>query len=88
MNRQKLIDILSNFTVTDDYLGELVDTSNIDSALREKLVSVIEEVAGDEYVKKYYAQLSAYAHALRTSGVDVTHTLVYYPVQERIVRLH
>ena len=42
----------------------------------------------DEHVKKYYAQLSAYAHALRTSGVDVTHTLVYYPVQERIVRLH
>ena len=27
MSRQKLIDILSNFTVTDDYLGELVDTS-------------------------------------------------------------
>ena len=41
----------------------------------------------DEHVKKYYAQLSAYAHALRSSGIDVTHTLVYYPVQECIVYL-
>ena len=47
MNRMKLIHILCNFTVADDYLGELVDTSKIDSALRDKMVSVIKEVAGD-----------------------------------------
>lgn len=47
MSRMKLIHILSNFTVADDYLGELVDTSKIDSALRDKMVSVIKEVAGD-----------------------------------------
>ena len=33
-----------------------------------------------EHTAKYYAQLSAYAHALREEGKDVTHTLLYYPV--------
>jgi hypothetical protein len=36
MNRMKLIHILSNFTAADNYLGELVDTSKVDSALRIK----------------------------------------------------
>ena len=49
MCRMKLIDILSNFTVADDYLGELIDASKIDSALRDKMVSVIKEVAGDVF---------------------------------------
>lgn len=34
----------------------------------------------NEHTKKHYAQLSAYAHALREFGVDVTHALIYYPV--------
>ena len=33
-----------------------------------------------EHTAKYYAQLSAYAQALREAGIDVTHTLLYYPV--------
>ena len=41
----------------------------------------------DKHVTKYYPQLSAYAHALYSSGIDVTHALVYYPVQECIVQL-
>lgn len=32
------------------------------------------------HTQKHYAQLSAYAHALREAGIDVTHTLLYYPV--------
>lgn len=32
------------------------------------------------HTQKHYAQLSAYAHALREAGIDVTHTLIYYPV--------
>ena len=39
------------------------------------------------HVKGYYSQLSAYAYALRKTGIDVTHTLVYYPVQKCIMRL-
>lgn len=33
-----------------------------------------------EHTKTHYTQLSAYAHALRKEGIDVTHTLIYYPV--------
>lgn len=33
-----------------------------------------------EHTQKYYPQLSAYAQALRKEGIDVTHTLLYYPV--------
>lgn len=32
------------------------------------------------HTQTHYAQLSAYAAALRSAGLDVTHTLVYYPV--------
>lgn len=45
----KLIDILCNFTVTDEYVGELVDTRKIDNTLMEMLVPVIKEVAGDVF---------------------------------------
>ena len=41
----------------------------------------------NEHAKKYYAQLSAYAHALRKADIDVTHTLIYYPVQKCIMCL-
>ena len=34
----------------------------------------------DEHTKTHYAQLSAYADALRKAGIDVTHAIVYYPV--------
>ena len=34
----------------------------------------------DEHTKSHYAQLSAYADALRNAGIDVTHSIVYYPV--------
>lgn len=33
------------------------------------------------HTAKYYAQMSAYAYALRSAGIDVTHTFVYYPLQ-------
>ena len=33
------------------------------------------------HTAKYYAQMSAYAHALRSAGIDVTHTFIYYPLQ-------
>ena len=33
-----------------------------------------------EHTQKYYLQLSAYAQALREAGIDVTNTLLYYPV--------
>ena len=33
-----------------------------------------------EHTKTHYAQLSAYADALRNAGIDVTHSIVYYPV--------
>ena len=40
------------------------------------------------HTEKYYAQLSAYAKALReAAGIDVTHALVYYPVKEEIYEL-
>ena len=41
----------------------------------------------DEHTKKYYPQLSAYAHVLRQSGIDVTHALLYYPVHKVIHEL-
>ena len=34
----------------------------------------------DEHTKSHYAQLSAYADALRKAGIDMTHSFVYYPV--------
>jgi ATP-dependent exoDNAse (exonuclease V) beta subunit len=37
-------------------------------------------VALNEHTPKHYAQLSAYAAALQSKGIDVTHALVYYPV--------
>ena len=37
-------------------------------------------VAYAEHTKTHYAQLSAYAHALRKKGKDVTAALIYYPV--------
>ena len=33
------------------------------------------------HTKKYYAQMSAYSHALRSADIDVAHTFVYYPLQ-------
>ena len=42
----------------------------------------------DEHTKKYYPQLSAYAHVLRQSGIDVTHALLYYPVHKLIHELN
>jgi ATP-dependent helicase/nuclease subunit A len=41
----------------------------------------------DEHTKTHYAQLSAYAKALKDAGVDVTHALVYYPVRGEIFEL-
>ena len=41
----------------------------------------------NEHTKKYYPQLSAYVAALRHSGIDVTHALLYYPVHEVIHEL-
>ena len=34
----------------------------------------------NEHTKSHYAQLSAYADSLRRSQIDVTHSIVYYPV--------
>ena len=34
----------------------------------------------DGQTRSHYAQLSAYAYALKKAGVDVTHVLIYYPV--------
>jgi ATP-dependent exoDNAse (exonuclease V) beta subunit len=39
------------------------------------------------HTQKHYAQLSAYAHALREAGIDVTHTLIYYPVGRVVYEL-
>ncbi len=39
------------------------------------------------HTKTHYAQLSAYAKALKDAGVDVTHALVYYPVRGEIFEL-
>ena len=41
----------------------------------------------NEHTKKYYAQMSAYAEALRSAGNDVTHALIYYPVMGRLMQL-
>ena len=40
-----------------------------------------------EHSKKNYAQLSAYAYALKEAGIDVTHTLIYYPTHMKIHEL-
>ena len=40
-----------------------------------------------EHSKKYYAQLSAYARALKGSGIDVTHVLIFYPTHMKIHEL-
>jgi ATP-dependent exoDNAse (exonuclease V) beta subunit len=34
----------------------------------------------DKHTMTHYAQLSAYTDALRKTGIDVTHAIVYYPV--------
>lgn len=34
----------------------------------------------NEHTKTHYAQLSAYAAALKNEGITITHTLIYYPV--------
>lgn len=41
----------------------------------------------NEHTKTHYAQLSAYAKALKDAGVDVTHALIYYPVRGEIYEL-
>ena len=46
-----------------------------------------EGVSLNEHTQKYYPQLSAYAAALHHEGIDVTHTLLYYPVHEVIHEL-
>jgi CRISPR/Cas system-associated exonuclease Cas4 (RecB family) len=44
-------------------------------------------VALDEHTTTHYAQLSAYAEALRSKGIDVAHALIYYPVYSTIHEL-
>lgn len=39
------------------------------------------------HTKEYYPQLSAYADVLTKTGVRLTHTLIYYPVQGVIMEL-
>lgn len=41
----------------------------------------------NEQSKSHYAQLSAYATALKDAGIDVTNTLIYYPVHSKIHEL-
>ncbi len=41
----------------------------------------------ETHTEKYYAQLSAYHAALTSTGVKVTDTLIYYPVQAHIRKL-
>ena len=41
----------------------------------------------NEHTTKHYAQLSAYAEALRHKGIDVAHALIYYPVKSTIHEL-
>ena len=41
----------------------------------------------DEHTQSHYAQLSAYASVLKDAGIDVTHTLIYYPVHLKIHEL-
>ena len=40
-----------------------------------------------ERTTKCYAQLSAYATALKDAGIDVTHALIYYPTHSKIHEL-
>ena len=42
----------------------------------------------DKHTTTHYAQLSAYADALRKAGVDVTHAMVYYPVHKVMHELY
>ena len=44
-------------------------------------------VALNEHTTTRYAQLSAYAEALRIKGIDVAHALIYYPVYSTIHEL-
>lgn len=44
-------------------------------------------VALNEHTTTHYAQLSAYAAALRHKGIDVAHALIYYPVYSTIHEL-
>ena len=44
-------------------------------------------VALNEHTTTHYAQLSAYAEALRHKGIDVAHALIYYPVYSTIHEL-
>ena len=44
-------------------------------------------VALNEHTTTHYAQLSAYAEALRHKGIDVAHALIYYPVKSTIHEL-
>ncbi len=39
------------------------------------------------HTKKYYAQLSAYARALKNADINVSHALIYFPVHYRIHEL-
>lgn len=41
----------------------------------------------NEHTKSHYAQLSAYVSALKDAGIDVTHTLIYYPTHLKIHEL-
>ena len=41
----------------------------------------------NEHTTTHYAQLSAYAEALRQKGIDVAHALIYYPVYSTIHEL-
>ena len=45
-------------------------------------------VALGEHTQTHYAQLSAYAKALKDAKVDVTHALIYYPVHATIHELN
>ncbi len=41
----------------------------------------------NEHAKGYYAQMSAYATALRQAGNDVTHAFIYYPFLGKVLQL-
>lgn len=45
-------------------------------------------VALNDHTTTHYAQLSAYAEALRSKGIDVAHALIYYPVHSTIHELN
>lgn len=44
-------------------------------------------VALNDHTKSHYAQLSAYTTALKESGIDVTHALIFYPVYSKVHEL-